>query len=124
MASPYQQVVSDLAEEHAALDRVLARLAPEQWDIPTHAPGWLVRHQVAHLTVFDGTAALAMTDVDAFRRTRISEPDYLREASGKPPSQLLAEWREASRALCQRAASVASPAGFPGTVLTCRRRPS
>ena len=43
MADKLQQVVDDLAAEHAALANVLHAMTPEQWDIPTHAPGWAVR---------------------------------------------------------------------------------
>lgn len=113
MTSAYQHVVHDLAEEHAALERVLVQMTPEQWDLPTHAPGWLVRHQVAHLTVFDGAAALAMNNVTSFRQARISEPDYLQEASAKRPPQLLAEWRRNSQALCERAAALDESGRLP-----------
>ena len=113
MTSAYQQVVQDLAAEHAALESVLVQMTPEQWDLPTHAPGWLTRHQLAHLTIFDSAAALAMGDVAAFRATRISEPEYLLDASETPPSQLLDEWRLSSVALCGRAAALDESGRLP-----------
>ena len=60
------ELVADLAAEHEALDAVVATLTPEQWDTPTPSPGWSVRDQIGHLTYFDGTAALAITDEAAF----------------------------------------------------------
>ena len=49
MPTLFEEVVEDLAEEHGALDRVLEQLTPHQYDLPTHAPGWAVRDQIAHL---------------------------------------------------------------------------
>ena len=56
----------DLQSEQAALDVVVAALTPEQWALPTPSPRWDVADQIGHLTYFDGTAALAITDPDAF----------------------------------------------------------
>ena len=66
--TPYDELLDDLAAEHRALDAVLARMTDAQWDLPSHAPGWLARDQVAHLAHFDEAAALAITDADAFAR--------------------------------------------------------
>jgi hypothetical protein len=41
--TPYEQLLEDLAAEHAALDAVLGGMTDAQWDLPSHAPGWLVR---------------------------------------------------------------------------------
>src|SRR6185437_10522139 len=109
----YRDVVDDLAEEQAALDGVLARLTPEQWDLPTHAPGWRVRHQVAHLARFDHTAALAMFDVAAFRADRLSEAEYLAAADRLTPSEILGQWRAAWANLRTRAASLDPSARLP-----------
>ena len=54
----------DLIAEQRALDAVVADLAPERWATPTPSPGWNVADQIAHLTYFDGTAALAVRDPD------------------------------------------------------------
>lgn len=56
----------DLAAEQAALDDILAALSPDQWRLATPSPRWSVQDQVGHLTYFDGTAALAIIDPDAF----------------------------------------------------------
>ena len=63
----YEELLDDLAAEHRALDAVLARMTDAQWDLPSHAPGWLARDQVTHLAHFDEAAALAIADADAFR---------------------------------------------------------
>ena len=58
---------ADLIAEQEALDAVVADLPDERWDEPTPSPGWSVRDQIAHLTYFDGTAALAIRDPEAFQ---------------------------------------------------------
>ena len=61
-----RDVASDLLAEQDALDAVVAPLPDEAWAMPTPSPGWTVADQIGHLTYFDGTAALAITDPDAF----------------------------------------------------------
>ena len=41
--TPYEQLLEDLVAEQAALDAVLGGMTDAQWDLPSHAPGWLVR---------------------------------------------------------------------------------
>ena len=63
----YEELLEDLAAEQQALDAVLARMTDAQWDVPSHAPGWLARDQVTHLAHFDEAATLAIVDAEAFR---------------------------------------------------------
>ena len=60
-------ITADLAAEQQSLDDVVAELTPEQWATPTPSPGWAVRDQIGHLTYFDGTATLAITDEARFQ---------------------------------------------------------
>jgi uncharacterized protein (TIGR03084 family) len=57
---------SDLIEEQQALDSIVSQLSDEEWSRATPSPGWNVGDQIAHLTYFDGTAALAVTEPEAF----------------------------------------------------------
>jgi uncharacterized protein (TIGR03084 family) len=57
---------TDLLAEQGALDLIVAGLTPEQWALPTPSPGWNVADQIGHLTYFDGTAAEAIEDPEAF----------------------------------------------------------
>jgi len=59
-------LLTDLADEHAALDAVVADLDDEQWETPTPSPGWRVRDQIGHLAYFDQTALMAAIDPPAF----------------------------------------------------------
>jgi uncharacterized protein (TIGR03083 family) len=61
-----RQLVDDLGAEQEVLDGLVAGLPEDRWATPTPSPGWTVADQVGHLTYFDGTAALAITDPDAF----------------------------------------------------------
>ena len=56
----------DLLNEQRALDDIVSSLNDDQWNLATPSPGWNVGDQIAHLTYFDGAAALAVTDPDAF----------------------------------------------------------
>ncbi|WP_187399037.1 TIGR03084 family metal-binding protein [Micromonospora sp. WP24] len=60
-------VFTDLADDCTELDRLLATLAPDDWARPTPAPGWEIRHQVAHLSAVFRMAAVAASDAPGFR---------------------------------------------------------
>ncbi len=98
-------LAGDLRAEQEALDEVVADLADEQWHLPTPSPGWTVADQIGHLTYFDGTAATAITDPDAFRASvaRLLEAGEDMEVQTLhrhlPPSSLLAAWRANRAAL-------------------------
>jgi uncharacterized protein (TIGR03084 family) len=63
------QILSDLADEHAALDALVRDLSDAEWETQTPAEGWNIRDQVGHLAFFDEQAALALRDQAAFAAT-------------------------------------------------------
>jgi uncharacterized protein (TIGR03084 family) len=103
-------LLADLADEHAALDGRVADLTEEQWRTTTPAEGWDVADTISHLTYFDATAVLALTDEAAFARhaeelfagglDRIGDTALARSGSG---GALLEEWRRGRGALLDRA---------------------
>ena len=116
--TPYEEVLSDLAEEHAALESVLTRLPDEAWEIATHAPGWAVRDQVAHLASLDETALFALMEPERFRAQseqdrstprEPGDPAYLVQARTMTPRELFDWWRTSSHGLVAGAKS-ADPA--------------
>jgi uncharacterized protein (TIGR03084 family) len=118
--TPYHELLDDLAAEHQALDAVLARMTPAQWDVPSHAPGWLVRDQVTHLAHFDEAAALAISDADAFRANAAARGDraafekqYLGRGRAMTPAELRAWWRAAAEKRVAAARTVAARARLP-----------
>lgn len=98
-------LAADLRAEQEALDAVVADLDDEQWHLPTPSPGWTVADQIGHLTYFDGTAATAITDPDAFRASvaRLLEAGEDVEVQTLhrhlPPGSLLEAWRANRAAL-------------------------
>ena len=117
MATLFEEVVEDLADEHRALERVLERMTPDQFDLPTHAPGWAARDQIAHLASLDEVAALAIRDPEAFRASTRSrggsEPNYLEKGRAMTPAELLEWWRGASSALIRDARTLEPSARMP-----------
>lgn len=113
-------LIEDLAQEHAALDLVVAEVAAEDWERPTPSPGWAVRDQIGHLAYFDRTATLAIVDPSAFEVVRdelfaaaLGDPgaaDRLTLGTARAMSapELLAHWREGRGQLLAAAAGLGS----------------
>lgn len=94
-----QALCDDLAAEHAALDALVAPLAPAAWETVTPAVGWAVRDQIAHLANGDESAQLAVTDPTTFReRAQVPreerEGQWLARARAMSSARLLAWWRQ------------------------------
>lgn len=67
MALDFPGLLADLRGESDYLIGVLRGLTPQQWALPTPAPGWSIADQVSHLAFFDDSARLALTDAEQFR---------------------------------------------------------
>jgi uncharacterized protein (TIGR03084 family) len=117
MASVLDEVIDDLAAEQLALERVLERMTDDQWELPTHAPGWAARDQVAHLAQFDAMATAAITDPEGFkaalRTPENSEAAYLERARKLSSGELLKRWRENAAALIESARALDPGARIP-----------
>jgi uncharacterized protein (TIGR03084 family) len=61
-----REIVEDLAEEHAALESLVADLDDGGWDTLTPAEPWTIRDQISHLAFFDEQARVAIESPDAF----------------------------------------------------------
>ena len=103
------EIAADLRAEQEALDEVVGGLTEEQWATPTPSPGWTVADQIGHLTYFDGAAATAITDPDAFQA---SIAELLADVEGTTlhrhlaPKDLLDAWRENRQRLDEVAAGL------------------
>ena len=117
MASVFDEVVADLVAEHRDLERVLERLDEDAFERDTHAVGWKVRDQIAHLAQFDDAAARAILDPEGFkshfRNPENSEPAYLERARGMSADELFERWRTNSKALVEAAQSLDPSARIP-----------
>jgi uncharacterized protein (TIGR03084 family) len=130
------ELLSDLAAEQSALETVLRDLPADAWDRPTHAPGWSVRDQVAHLASTDESAMRAIVEPAAFLTAKEQRagagdetgPSFLERGRAMSPSELLAWWRTAARDLIVTAERVDpaarlpwfGPAMSPASFLTAR----
>jgi uncharacterized protein (TIGR03084 family) len=106
------EVAADLRAEQDALDAVVAGLTGDQWHLPTPAAGWTVADQIGHLTYFDGAAAMAVTDPEAFAASigdLVAAPDggaALTLHRHLAPAELLATWRAGRERLAEVAATL------------------
>jgi uncharacterized protein (TIGR03084 family) len=114
------EVLADLLAEQQTLDDIVTGLDEAQWQLPTPSPGWTVADQIGHLTYFDGTAALAITDPAAFEDAmrallgaggagaESADDVTLGRARSLSPEQLLAAWRENRATLAAAGAGLAN----------------
>jgi uncharacterized protein (TIGR03084 family) len=109
-------LLTDLADESADVDALVASVGDAQWAAPTPAAGWTVGHQIAHLAWTDHAALLSTTDPDAFfaaLSTAAADPDGFVDGGAAeylaPPSELLPRWRSGRAALAE--ALAAAPPG-------------
>ncbi|MGE0543886.1 MAG: TIGR03084 family metal-binding protein [Dehalococcoidia bacterium] len=136
MTMSLAELLSDLTDEQAALATVLRDLPADAWDRPTHAPGWMVRDQVAHLASTDESATRAIVEPEAFlaaKSQRVGDgedlgPSFLERGRAMSPSELLAWWQTAAHNLIVAAERVDpaarlpwfGPAMSPASFLTAR----
>ena len=116
---------ADLLAEQDALDAVVADLTAEQWAAPTPSPRWTIADQIAHLTYFDGTAALAIRDPEAFNASLGELLELLEGGEGAmddhtlgwaraaSPDDLLARWRANRADLADAATGLADDDRVP-----------
>jgi len=100
------ELLGDLADESADLDRRVADLPPERWELPTPSPGWSVAHQIAHLAWTDHSSLLAATDEAGYAAqlaAALEQPESFVDQGARewlaPPAELLARWRAGRAAL-------------------------
>ncbi|GAA3748604.1 TIGR03084 family metal-binding protein [Salinactinospora qingdaonensis] len=109
-----QEVIRDLNAEGDDVDRLVADLAPEQWSLPTPAPGWTIKHQIAHLIFIFRLAGTAASDAEAFQQIIAGVGDdfdgavnaALAQYLDEPPEKLLAQWRSERAATAEALAAV------------------
>jgi uncharacterized protein (TIGR03084 family) len=109
------RLITDLADEKDWLATLLRERAEADWDVPTPAPRWTVRDQVAHLAHFDGVTRLAIQDPAAFISLREGIADLQAYVDGVGPANqgrrgtdMLAWWQAENSGLIA-AASAADP---------------
>ena len=61
-----QDLIADLRTEQEELDKIVAGLTDESWDLMTPADPWTIRDTISHLAFFDDRQTQAITDPDGF----------------------------------------------------------
>jgi len=119
MSVTVSHVRADLLAEQAALDEIVAGISDDAWLTPTPSPRWSVADQIGHLTYFDRTAAMAISDPAAYAehkagafQTFRSDGDALTlgEFRQLAPADQLAAWRAARAELEAAAATLTDDA--------------
>jgi uncharacterized protein (TIGR03084 family) len=113
-----------LTAECDELDELLAGLADEQWELPTPAPGWTIRHQVAHLAATFRMAGLAASDPEAFtalmarldQNFTVNVANALGEYLSDPPEVLFGRWKAERSTAVKALASVPADQTVPWLV--------
>ncbi|RSD10805.1 TIGR03084 family metal-binding protein [Amycolatopsis eburnea] len=112
-------VIADLTAEAAEVDALVAGLSEAEWDTPTPAPGWPVRHQIGHLAFIFRIAGLSAAQPEAFvamtkslkggfeAAVNAALEDYIHD----PAEVLLTRWR------AERDAGIKALAAVPGDQL-------
>jgi uncharacterized protein (TIGR03084 family) len=113
-------LIVELAEEQEALDQRVAGISDEAWATLTPAIGWTVQDQISHLSFFDRSACLALTDPGAFGAQAelvlaavadagvepgANTPDVA-EGRQMTPAEMLASWRGGRAELVARSLTV------------------
>ncbi|MEV7008600.1 TIGR03084 family metal-binding protein [Streptosporangium sp. NPDC051022] len=112
--SQLQDVISDLTAEGEEVDRLVAGLDAAQWALPTPAPGWTVKHQIAHLIFIFRLAGLAASDPEQFKAMIARAGQDLEKAVNAAlaehlevsPETLFARWRTDREASLKALAAV------------------
>ena len=133
MSSP-TDVYADLKTEGEVLDKLVASLDTAQWDLPTPAPGWTIKHQVAHLSSTARLAGISASDPAMFAKVTVgADKDFdgavnalLTPYLSASPADLLARWRS-EREVAVKALSALPPAqmvpwvarDIPASALAC-----
>ncbi|CAA9409678.1 MAG: FIG01121062: hypothetical protein [uncultured Pseudonocardia sp.] len=122
-----QSAIAALRADAEEVDRLVADLDPEQWNLPTPAQGWTIAHQIGHLAFVFTIAGLAAGDPDGFRalsaRIGTRPGDFDRAVNAAldgylhlEPAALLARWRAERDAGTAALAAVAEDSVVPWLV--------
>ena len=112
-----RSVIADLTADADELDRLVADIDPQQWQLPTPAEGWTVKHQVGHLAFIFKIAGMAAGEPEAFGAMTTAvgtEPGRfdaavngaLEDYVNDPIEVLLNRWREAKTTAVKALAAV------------------
>jgi len=111
----------DALAEHDDLRSILFGVPESDWDRPTPAAGWTIRHQLSHVIFFDAAARQSIAEPDVFRANRdqaVKDIDrYVASAlaigQGISGALLLERFTEERKALVEAALAAADGVRVP-----------
>lgn len=117
-------VYPDLTVKAQEFERLLSTLDVAAWGTPTPAPGWTVKHQVAHLTAVFRMAGTAAADPARFQQLASTlSPDFDANVAAAmapflatEPPILLSRWRTESAGAISALAAVPQDQPVPWLV--------
>lgn len=109
-SSTTMTLLQDWQAESENLLEILDELNDEQWEMPTPAPGWTVKHQVAHLDWTERMLLLSVKDTQEFNRVRkgvMVSPDEAVDRAAKANAhqsgrELTMAWMETRKSLYEQ----------------------
>jgi uncharacterized protein (TIGR03084 family) len=117
-------VYDDLTADGNDVEALVLGLSDAEWSTPTPAPGWTVKHQIAHLAFVSRLAALSAGEPDAFAAhvadakrdfqgaVEAALPPYLKLS----PDELVDRWRQERTTAAKALAAVEPTATVPWLV--------
>jgi uncharacterized protein (TIGR03084 family) len=104
MPADFGALIEDLAAETAALTEITDRIADQDWQLPTPAPGWTIADQISHLAYFDEAAITSATspaefaaDVARLTASGGADPDTIADRYRQLTPTALRAWFAATR---------------------------
>ncbi|MEU4219497.1 TIGR03084 family metal-binding protein [Actinoplanes sp. NPDC026623] len=122
--SNQSNVYDDLIADGDDVEALVHGLSPAQWSTPTPAPGWTVKHQIAHLAFVSHLAALSAGDPAAFAdRVAGAKRDFQGAVDAAlppylklPADALVDKWRQERNTAAKALAAVDPTATVPWLV--------
>ncbi|WP_425271437.1 TIGR03084 family metal-binding protein [Micromonospora inaquosa] len=122
--SDQMNTYDDLIADGDDIETLVTGLSPAQWSLDTPAPGWTVKHQIAHLAFVSHLAALSASQPEAFadhvadakRDFQAAVNNALTAYLALSTDSLVDKWRQERNAAAKALAAVEPTATVPWLV--------
>ncbi|MGW3892476.1 TIGR03084 family metal-binding protein [Micromonospora chokoriensis] len=122
--SDQMNTYDDLIADGNDIETLVTGLSPAQWSLDTPAPGWTVKHQIAHLAFVSHLAALSASQPEAFadhvadakRDFQAAVNNALTAYLALSTDSLVDKWRQERNAAAKALAAVEPTATVPWLV--------
>jgi uncharacterized protein (TIGR03083 family) len=77
MADGLDVILADLGAENERLDAMLAPLGPDEWSLPSLAPGWSIADVVLHLALTEEAVVRSVAEQGGAVAGSLDSPSHL-----------------------------------------------